>query len=316
MGQVEALKSTLEARELGAVAELEATAGVKPAGWASTQNFATAVAGGHKGTGPAVVRLAHAVCGCATTETGEELTAWTVRRLCCHADLIPVVLGGPSEVLDAGRTQRLVTPAIWKALVVRDRHCRLPGCTRPPVMTHARHLIHWADGGPTTLGHLRPASPHHPRPRTRRRTTRHRTTTTRRLAGCVRDRCIASRRGGAEVGRPRPRESGFMNSGVRGVILSKRWRLREGVTLAEVVTLVEEGVAPHYRKLSDQVVLGLEALEDGRVLAIQRWSDQAALDQATRGERFAEWWRDYQPILAAWDAALEFEEEWQTEALI
>ena len=72
MGQVEALKSTLEALELGAVAELEATAGVKPAGWASTQNFATAVAGGHKGTGPAVVRLAHAVCGCATTDPAPD----------------------------------------------------------------------------------------------------------------------------------------------------------------------------------------------------------------------------------------------------
>jgi len=67
-----------------------------------------------------------------TTETSEEHSASTVRRMCCDADIIPVVLGTNSEVLDAGRSQRLVTAAIWKALVARDRHCRFPNCTRPP----------------------------------------------------------------------------------------------------------------------------------------------------------------------------------------
>jgi len=59
-----------------------------------------------------------------------------------------------------------------------------------------------------------------------------------------------------------------------------------------------------------EAVLGLEALDDTTVLAIQRWPDRAALDEAMNGDRFAEWWREYLPILAAWDAALEFEEEW------
>ncbi len=34
------------------------------------------------------------------------------------------------------------------------------------------------------------------------------------------------------------------------------------------------------------------------------------------GDRFAEWWRAYEPILASWDAALEFEQEWRSEVLI
>jgi hypothetical protein len=85
----------------------------------------------------------------ALTETGEELSAATVRRLACDADLIPVVLGSADEILDVGRTARLVTPTIWRGLVVRDRHCRFPGCRRPPLMCHAHHIIHWADGGPT-----------------------------------------------------------------------------------------------------------------------------------------------------------------------
>ena len=58
VAEIEALKSTLDAVELGVVRELDATNAVKTAGWASTQDFVTAVAGGHKGTGPATVRLA------------------------------------------------------------------------------------------------------------------------------------------------------------------------------------------------------------------------------------------------------------------
>ncbi len=61
LAEVEALKSTLDALELGVVRELDATGAVKPAGWASTQDYLTHTAGGHKGTGPATVRLAAAV---------------------------------------------------------------------------------------------------------------------------------------------------------------------------------------------------------------------------------------------------------------
>ena len=59
--QIETLKSTLDALELDVTRELEATHAVKPMGWASTQDFLTAVAGGHKACGPAMVRLAQAV---------------------------------------------------------------------------------------------------------------------------------------------------------------------------------------------------------------------------------------------------------------
>ena len=61
VAEVEALKSTLDALELAMVRELDATGAVKSAGWASTQDYVTSVAGGHKGTGPATVRLAKAV---------------------------------------------------------------------------------------------------------------------------------------------------------------------------------------------------------------------------------------------------------------
>ncbi len=101
--------------------------------------------------------------GFGTTETGEDLSASAVRRMCCDAHLIPTVLGTGSEVLDVGRLQRLVTAAIWKALVARDKHCRFPNCTRPPMMCHAHHIQHWADGGDTSLPNMILLCGHHHR---------------------------------------------------------------------------------------------------------------------------------------------------------
>lgn len=88
------------------------------------------------------------------TETGLELSVSAVRRLACQADVVPGIIAFDGRVLDVGRAQRLVTAAIWVALVLRDRHCAFPGCTRPPSMCHAHHVIHWADGGPTSLANL------------------------------------------------------------------------------------------------------------------------------------------------------------------
>ncbi len=51
----------------------------------------------------------------------------TIRRLACDAEVISAVLGSQGEPLDVGRAKRLVTPAIWTALVIRDRHCAFPG---------------------------------------------------------------------------------------------------------------------------------------------------------------------------------------------
>ena len=89
--------------------------------------------------------------GAATLDAGDDLSASTIRRLACDAEVIPAVLGSLGEVLDVGRTQRLVTFAIWKALVLRDQHCRFPGCRRQPLACDAHHLTHWADGGDTSL---------------------------------------------------------------------------------------------------------------------------------------------------------------------
>ena len=85
---------------------------------------------------------------------GQQLSAGELRRICCDADLIPVVLGSASEVLDVGRTQRLVTPAIRTALLVRDRGCVFPGCDAPAARCEAHHITPWWAGGRTALSNL------------------------------------------------------------------------------------------------------------------------------------------------------------------
>ncbi|GAA5146621.1 HNH endonuclease signature motif containing protein [Nocardioides marinquilinus] len=86
--------------------------------------------------------------------SGQSISATAVRRLACDAEVLPAVLGTDGQVLDLGRTRRLVTTPLWSALVLRDRHCTFPGCTRPPVACEAHHLRHWADGGVTSLDNL------------------------------------------------------------------------------------------------------------------------------------------------------------------
>ena len=81
----------------------------------------------------------------------QPLSAGELRRLCCDADLIPAVLGAAGEVLDVGRSCRLVTPAIRTALTLRDGGCCFPGCQAPAIVCDAHHDVPWWAGGVTSL---------------------------------------------------------------------------------------------------------------------------------------------------------------------
>ena len=84
-----------------------------------------------------------------------------LRHLACDADLIPIVLGSTGQVLDLGRTKRLVTPTLRRALIARDGGCIFPGCALPATWTEAHHLLHWSDGGRTSLDNLVLLCSHH-----------------------------------------------------------------------------------------------------------------------------------------------------------
>jgi hypothetical protein len=80
--------------------------------------------------------------------------AHTVKRLACDASVMRVVLSGRSEPMDIGRRTPVVPPAMRRAVIVRDRRCRFPGCDRPHTWCDAHHVVHWADGGPTAVLNL------------------------------------------------------------------------------------------------------------------------------------------------------------------
>ena len=83
-------------------------------------------------------------------EDGTRVSAETSRRIACDADLVRVASrGGAREV--SGKT-RTVPPRLRRALEIRDRGCRFPGCGSR--FTDAHHMRHWADGGPTRLDNL------------------------------------------------------------------------------------------------------------------------------------------------------------------
>ncbi|HEX9123791.1 MAG TPA: DUF222 domain-containing protein [Actinomycetota bacterium] len=78
----------------------------------------------------------------------------TARTLACDASVMRVVMAGRSEPLDVGRRTPVVSPAMRRAVIVRDRRCRFPGCDRPHTWCDAHHVVHWASGGPTALPNL------------------------------------------------------------------------------------------------------------------------------------------------------------------
>ena len=53
-----------------------------------------------------------------------------------------------------GRSQRVVPPSTRRALNVRDKGCRWPGCDRPAPWTAAHHIVHWSHHGETNLANL------------------------------------------------------------------------------------------------------------------------------------------------------------------
>jgi hypothetical protein len=104
-------------------------------------------------------------------EDGTHVSAETSRRISCDAGLVRVTHGSEgsasripdgatpalnptgrsssSSILDVGRKTRTIPPSLRRALEVRDRGCRFPGCGSR--FTDAHHVRHWADGGETSM---------------------------------------------------------------------------------------------------------------------------------------------------------------------
>jgi hypothetical protein len=86
---------------------------------------------------------------------GTPVTPATMRRITCDAGIIPMLLGSQGEPLDVGRKTRTIPSALRRALEHRDRGCTWDGCDAPLSWCDAHHIIHWADGGETSLNNCK-----------------------------------------------------------------------------------------------------------------------------------------------------------------
>ena len=79
-----------------------------------------------------------------------DLPVESVRRIACDADLVAVTSDAKGNLLNLGRKHRVVSPQLKRALLARDKCCTYPSCSHEQFL-EAHHVMHWADGGETSL---------------------------------------------------------------------------------------------------------------------------------------------------------------------
>jgi Domain of unknown function (DUF222) len=77
----------------------------------------------------------------------------SAERLACDCTMSRVLLAD-SMVIDVGRATRTVSAPTMRALRVRDKGCRFPGCDRQVNWSNPHHIQFWARGGPGNLPNL------------------------------------------------------------------------------------------------------------------------------------------------------------------
>jgi Domain of unknown function (DUF222)/HNH endonuclease len=109
-------------------------------------------AGSAEGAGnvPAATPQTAAVCHIAGVGSVEAVTA---QRHACDSPLLGAVIDKHGKVLALGRTRRLVSKAQRRALLIRDKMCRYPGCHQARHLK-AHHVVPWILGGRTDLDNL------------------------------------------------------------------------------------------------------------------------------------------------------------------
>jgi hypothetical protein len=89
--------------------------------------------------------------GAARTGFGAIISAARARWLACDGGITRVVIGPEGQLLEMGRDKRLFPPHIRRAMDLRDRGCVFAGCDAPTHWCDAHHVLHWIDGGETSL---------------------------------------------------------------------------------------------------------------------------------------------------------------------
>jgi hypothetical protein len=79
------------------------------------------------------------------------ISAAKARWLACDGAVSRVVFGPDGVPLDLGREQRLAGRHLRRAAELRDGGCVFTGCDAPTWWCDVHHLVHWIDGGETSL---------------------------------------------------------------------------------------------------------------------------------------------------------------------
>ena len=86
----------------------------------------------------------------ADLELSLPISTRTLERITCDSTISRVLLAD-SMVIDVGRATRVNSAPRRRALRVRDKGCRFPGCDRPASWSTPHHITAWTRGGHTNL---------------------------------------------------------------------------------------------------------------------------------------------------------------------
>ncbi|SDE85170.1 protein of unknown function [Blastococcus fimeti] len=94
----------------------------------------------------------HPGAGAGRTGFGAMISAARTRWLACDSVVSRVVMGPDGQLLDLGRTHRVVPPHLRRAVEIRDRTCVFAGCDAPSHWCDVHHVLEWlAHDGDTSL---------------------------------------------------------------------------------------------------------------------------------------------------------------------
>jgi hypothetical protein len=82
-----------------------------------------------------------------------SIEAATAQKHACDSSMLGAVVDKHGKVLALGRSRRLVTKPLRRALMIRDGMCQYPGCHSTRHLK-AHHRVPWIKGGRTDLDNL------------------------------------------------------------------------------------------------------------------------------------------------------------------
>jgi len=91
--------------------------------------------------------------GAAELDVLGPLSPEVVRRLACDAKIVISADNDKGQSIQQGTASRNPSSAQRLEIRRRDKGCRFPGCTYTE-FTDVHHVVHWLNGGPTSIPNL------------------------------------------------------------------------------------------------------------------------------------------------------------------